>query len=144
VQEANIRFADVEAKRTKSGNTRWVVRSEDGEEYTTFRPEIGRDVERYRGKDATIKYHEEDRGGFHNVYLDSIAPPSPKAGRVGTVGSAPDAVAWHAAVQAGPWLVGSEHEEGEDPKELYERLRPFKDLVAKDIRESTREHRGED
>jgi hypothetical protein len=40
--------------------------------------------------------------------------------------------------------VESEHEDGEDPKELYERLRPFKDLVAKDIRESTREHPGED
>ena len=151
VAEDEIQVADVEATPTRSGNTRWVVRSDSGKEFTTFRPDIGHEAERYRGRGARVRYHEEERGGFHNVYLDAISgtrgepsAPTDDAGEASapTGGADPEAVAWNAAIEAAPWLVGStDHEGADDAKEFYERLRPFKDLVAKDIRESTKENR---
>jgi hypothetical protein len=43
--------------------------------------------------------------------------------------------AWRTAVEATPWLVGSGEPEREvPPEELFERLKPFKDRVADDIR----------
>jgi hypothetical protein len=45
--------------------------------------------------------------------------------------------AWTAAVEAAPWLLGEKEPEREvPPEELYERLEPFKSLVARDIREN--------
>jgi hypothetical protein len=143
VEEANVRVSSVETRQSKSGNTRWVVRADDGREYTTFRSEIGRQAEQYQGRAVRIRYHEEDRDGFHNVYLDGIdASPDGNVGPQTDDGPDPEAAAWHTAVEAAPWLVGPPGEEGsEDAKDLYERLRPFKDLIAKDIRES-RDHDG--
>ena len=44
--------------------------------------------------------------------------------------------AWRTAVEAAPWLVGeSEPHEEVPPEELYEKLRPFKDKVAEDIKD---------
>jgi hypothetical protein len=38
-------------------------------------------------------------------------------------------------VEAAPWILGSrEPQEAVPPEELYERLHPFKELVADDIR----------
>ena len=49
--------------------------------------------------------------------------------------SDPDEVAWNTAVEAAPWLVGtSEPEQAIDPDELYDKLAPFKQRVADDIR----------
>src|SRR3954468_19412111 len=62
----------VEEAQTRSGNTRYVVRDSDGNEYTTFRPQIGQEAAKHQGKRARIAYHEEERNGFHNVYLDRI------------------------------------------------------------------------
>ena len=42
-----------------------------------------------------------------------------------------DEVAWGTAVEAAPLLVGDER--GVDARELYEKLKPFNDLVADDI-----------
>ena len=43
-------------------------------------------------------------------------------------------VAWKTAVDAAPWLLGGEPEEPVSPDELFERLQPFKERVAEDIR----------
>ena len=43
-------------------------------------------------------------------------------------------VAWKTAVDAAPWLLGGEPEGAVPPDELYERLQPFKERVADDIR----------
>jgi hypothetical protein len=51
-----------------------VLRDEDGNEYTTFRARIGQDAMRFAGKRARIEFHEEERRGFRNVYLDAIGP----------------------------------------------------------------------
>jgi hypothetical protein len=44
-------------------------------------------------------------------------------------------VAWSTAVEAAPWVLGSSEPEREvAPEELFEKLEPFKRLVADDIR----------
>src|ERR687886_2917859 len=100
--DADITVESVKAVESRSGNTRYVVRDTDGREYTTFRPKIGKEAAGYEGRRARIEFHEEDRNGFHNVYLDAIGPaaesgdPEPRA-------ADPDEVAWNTAVEAAPW-----------------------------------------
>ncbi|MCW2902359.1 MAG: hypothetical protein JWO67_4624 [Streptosporangiaceae bacterium] len=141
--ETDIVVRDVEEQKTRSGHTRYVVHDAEGREYTTFRPQIGREAHRYEGRRARIGYHEEDRGGFHNVYLDSIAQaPQGRAHDPGEgdrdlrgQGKNPDEAGWDTAVEAAPWLLGGgEAQQAVSPERLYETLRPFKDLVADDIR----------
>jgi hypothetical protein len=139
--EADVRVEQVDRSQTRTGKTRWVLRDERGTEYTTFRPPIGEAAERHRGRRARIEYHEEDRNGFHNVYLDGIealgdgddqqAPAPADAGP----DPDPDEVAWNTAVEAAPWLLGrAAPENALSAEELYERLEPFKRRVAEDIR----------
>jgi hypothetical protein len=48
-----------------------------------------------------------------------------------------DESAWETALEAAPWIVGTrEPQEPLPAEELYERLHPFKELVADDIRHS--------
>src|SRR5829696_4846427 len=104
--EADVDIRSVEEKQTRSGNTRYVVRDADGKEYTTFRPAIGREAGRFEGRQAHIAFHEEERNGFQNVYLDAItetAEPSAAA----AANTDPDEVAWNTAVEAAPWMLGS-------------------------------------
>src|SRR5688572_19812669 len=135
--EADVDIRAVEEKQSKSGNTRYVVRDADGNEYTTFRPAIGREAAKFEGRRAHITWHEDDKNGFHNVYLDAIGPSAGGGDDApGNGETDPDEVAWNTAVEAAPWLVGSgEPEKPVEPEELYERLEPFKRLVAEDIRE---------
>jgi len=132
--DAVVRMAEVEAVKTKSGTIRFVVRDGDGNEYTTFREAIGSAAKRAEGKRARIEYHENQRGQYTNVYLDKVeelpdeGPPASDTD--------PDEAAWRTAVEAAPWLVGeSEPHEEVPPEELYEKLRPFKDRVAEDIKD---------
>lgn len=134
---------EVERLTGRSGTTRFVLHDDEDNQYTTFRTAIGEHAQRFTGKRARIEFHEEDRKGFHNVYLDSISPsaepdeesrdaaaPSPAARQ-------PDESAWDTAVEAAPWILGTrEPQEAVPPEELYERLHPFKELVAEDIRDS--------
>ena len=130
--DADVHVDSVDRSETRSGNTRWVLRDADGREYTTFRPRIGEEAERFRGKRARVTFHEEDRNGFRNVYLDAIGPPERDAG---ADDSDPDEVAWNIAVEAAPWLVGtSEPDQAIEPDELYRKLEPFKQQVSDDIR----------
>ena len=137
--EADILVEQVEETSTRSGNKRYVVRDAGGREYTTFRPAIGRQAAAYEGKDARIQFHEEDRKGFHNVYLDAIEPaPAKQAADASDV--EPDEVAWSTAVAAAPWLVGSrEPQEAVAADDFFERLEPFKRRVAEDIRQGAGE-----
>jgi hypothetical protein len=134
--DAQVTVRDIKRSETRSGNTRWTLLDDAGREYTTFRPAIGEQAERAKGSRARIKFHEEERNGFHNVYLDAIEPMSaePSSG-----GDDADEVAWNTAVEAAPWLLGSsEPDEEIPPEELYEKLEPFKRRVAEDIREGER------
>jgi hypothetical protein len=133
--EREIDVREVQELETRSGKTRYVLRDDEGNEYTTFRPGIGREAARFEGKRARIEFHEEERNGFRNVYLDAIREaPQPERAEGG--GTDPDEVAWSTAVEAAPWVLGSrEPEEEVPPEELFEKLEPFKRLVADDIRE---------
>jgi hypothetical protein len=131
--EATITVDSVRTFETKSGSTRFVVKDGDGNEFTTFREHIGNAAMALDGKRARIEYHEETRGQYQNVYLDKIepAPDEPDAEETD-----PEEVGWRTAVEAAPWLVGeSEPHEEVPPDELFDKLKPFKERVAEDIRE---------
>jgi hypothetical protein len=116
-----------------------VVRDSDGNEYTTFRESIGDAAKRLEGQRVRIEYHENQRGEYTNVYLDKVEPAPPKPGEDGS-DTDPDEAAWRTAVEAAPWLVGeSEPHEEVPPEQLYEKLKPFKEKVAQDIKEDESE-----
>jgi hypothetical protein len=130
--EAVVSVAEVKAFKTQSGNTRFVLRDAEGHEFTTFREEIARDALAAEGRRARITFHEQQRGNFTNVYLDSVE--ALEGEDAGDPSEAVEEVAWKTAVDAAPWLLGGEPEEAVPPDELFERLQPFKERVADDIR----------
>ena len=131
--ETVAKLAQVMTFETKTGNTRYVVKDDSGNEYTTFRESIGQEAQRLEGSRVRLEYHESQRGQYTNVYLDKVEP-APDAPDAAGGGADPDEAAWRTAVEAAPWLVGeSEPHEEVPPDELFEKLRPFKELVAEDI-----------
>jgi hypothetical protein len=130
--DAVVTVAEVKAFKTQSGNTRFVLRDDEGREYTTFREEIARQAIAAEGRRARIDFHEQQRGQFTNVYLDAVKPLDEPPD--GDSSEAVEEVAWKTAVDAAPWLLGGQPEEAVPPEELFERLQPFKERVADDIR----------
>ena len=130
-----VTVAEVKALKTQSGNTRFVLRDGEGREYTTFREQIARDALAAEGRRARITFHEQQRGNFTNVYLDAVETLEEQGEEESS--EAVEEVAWKTAVDAAPWLLGGEPEEAVPPDELYERLQPFKERVADDIRGET-------
>jgi len=129
-----VDIAEVRTFETRGGNTRYVIRDGDGNEYTTFREGIGDRARELEGRRARIEYHEEQRGQYQNVYLDKVEP-APEAAATGN-DTDPEEAAWRTAVDAAPWLVGeSEPHEEVPPEELYDKLKPFKEKVAEDIKD---------
>ncbi len=132
--DRTIQVESVRTFETRSGSTRYVVADQDGNEYTTFREHIGNAALGVEGRRARIEYHEEKRGDFDNVYLDRIEPAPDESGGDETE---PEEAAWRTAVDAAPWLVGeSEPNEAVPPDELFDKLKPFKEKVAEDIRDA--------
>jgi hypothetical protein len=131
--DAVVTVAEVKAFKTQSGNTRFVLRDDEGREYTTFREQIARDALAAEGRRARITFHEQQRGTFTNVYLDGVEQLE-EPEEDGAASEAVEEVAWKTAVDAAPWLLGGEPEEAVPPEELFERLQPFKERVADDIR----------
>jgi hypothetical protein len=129
--EKEVRVRAVNAYKTKSGNTRFVLRDEDGNEYTTFKEEIARQAVAVEGKRARIEFHEQQRGEFTNVYLDKVELLEGED----VDGDGAKEAAWEAAVEAAPWLLGtSEPKDAVAPEELFAKLKPFQEKVAEDIR----------
>jgi hypothetical protein len=129
--EAEILVREVKALKTRGGNTRFVLTDDQGREFSTFKEEIARGLPGLEGKRARIRFHEQARGEYTNVYLDAVEPLDEDAGPTGTDA---DEAAWRTAVEAAPYLLSAEEVEREvPPEELFERLRPFKELVAEDI-----------
>jgi hypothetical protein len=133
--DAEVRVADVKAFKTKSGNTRFVLVDDQGNEYTTFKEQIAARLPGLEGKRARITYHEQERGSFTNVYLDAVEPLETSPADSGDA----DEVAWKTAMEAAPYLLSAEAVEREvPPDELFEKLQPFKELVAEDIEDGER------
>ncbi len=128
--ERTVLVEEVKALRTASGNTRYVLRADDGSEYTTFKEAIARQAVAAEGRRARIEFHEQERNGFTNVYLDGVEALEEEA----ECGEA-DEAAWKTAVEAAPWLLGEPPAGGVDADEAFEKLRQFKERVADDIRD---------
>ena|ERR671936_41060 len=130
--EAEVRVKEVKALRTQSGNTRFVLVDDAGREYSTFKEEIAARLPGLDGRRARIEYHEQRRGNFTNVYLDAVDPLEEPAEAARPEGA--DEVAWKTAIEAAPYLLSEQAAEEEvPPEELFEKLQPFKELVAEDI-----------
>jgi hypothetical protein len=138
--QADVHIEKVDEVETRTGKTMYVVRDADGKEYTTFRPAIGKEAGKFEGRRAHVEYHEQERHGFQNVYLDAISAAPDDAPAAGGEDTDPDEAAWRTAVEAAPWVLGTNEPDREvAPEELYEKLEPFKRMVADDIR-----HHGDD
>src|SRR3954470_10507234 len=133
--EEEVRVESVESKETRNGNTRYVLRDGQGREFSTFRPKIGEDAKRAEGGRARITYHEEDRNGFTNVYLDAVQVLEEAAsGESGDTDV--EEAAWRTAIEAAPWLVGkTTPSKSVEPEQMFDKLKPFQELVADDIRD---------
>ena len=132
--ETLVTIDQVRTFQTSKGNVRYVIRDSVGNEYTTFREAIGDRAQQLEGQRARIEYHEAQRGQYTNVYLDKVE--AAEAEQSASRDTDPEEAAWRTAVDAAPWLVGeSEPHEEVPPDELYEKLKPFKERVAEDIKE---------
>ena len=130
--EVEVRVAEVKAFKTRSGNTRFVLADDQGNEYSTFKEAIAAKLPGLEGRRARIKFHEQERDGFTNVYLDAVEPL--EEGRADAPTSDADEVAWRTTIEAAPYLLGGDAVEREvPPDELFDKLQPFKELVAEDI-----------
>jgi hypothetical protein len=138
--EEDVLVSDVKSLQTRGGNTRFVLVDDRGREFSTFKEDVAAGLPGLKGRRARVRYHEVQRGQYTNVYLDAAEPLDEPAG-VG--GSDPDEVAWRTAVDAAPYLL-SESEVAREvpPDELFERLKPFKELVAEDIENGADEPEG--
>jgi hypothetical protein len=133
--EKEVQVDEVKAFTTQSGNTRFVLRADDGSEYTTFKEPIAKQAIAAEGRRARIEFHEQERNGFTNVYLDKVELLEAESESEDDAGERVEEVAWRTAVDAAPWLLGEAPSGGVDPDEAFEKLQPFKERVAEDIRE---------
>jgi hypothetical protein len=132
--EATVTVERVEAKKTQSGNTRFVLVDDSGREYTTFKEPIARQAVAAEGSRARITFHEQQKGNFTNVYLDAVEPLSDEDGDAADE-ERTNEVAWRTAIEAAPYILGGDAVEREvPPEEFFEKVKPLKDLVADDIR----------
>lgn len=136
---AVVTLAEVRAVDTRRGSVRYVSVDTDGNEYTTFREDIGERARQLQGRRVRLEYHQERRGQYTNVYLDKIEPVEPATAPSPGPGpdTDPEQAAWQTAVTAAPWLVG-EPRAAVPPEKLYEKLKPFEERVAADIERDQR------
>ena len=133
--DKEVHVAEVKAFKTKSGNTRVVLKDGEGNEYTTFREGIARQALAAEGARARIECHEEQRNGYTNVYLDKVEPLEYDEGGGSDADRDAEEVAWRTAVDAAPWLLGDKPKQSVPPKTFFQKLKPFKELVAEDIKD---------
>lgn len=78
--ETVTKLTEVRTVTTSRGNVRYVARDAEGNEYTTFRQEIGERASALQGEPVRIEYHRVRRGGYENIYLDAVTPAEPEDG----------------------------------------------------------------
>ena len=133
--EATVTVERVEARKTQSGNTRFVLVDDSGREFTTFKEPIARQAVAAEGRRAKITYHEQQRGQFTNVYLDAVETLPGDEPEDADAEERTNEIAWRTAIEAAPYILGGDAVEREvPPEEFFEKLKPLKDLVADDIR----------
>ena len=131
--EETVNVERVEAHKTQSGNTRFVLVDDSGREFTTFKEPIARQAVAAEGRRARITFHETQRGNFTNVYLDAVEL-LPEEEVDPETEERTNEVAWRTAIEAAPYILGGDAAEREvPPEEFFEKIKPLKDLVADDI-----------
>jgi hypothetical protein len=131
--EETVNVERVEAHKTQSGNTRFVLVDDMGREFTTFKEPIARQAVAAEGRRARITFHETQRGTYTNVYLDRVEA-LPEEGVDSETEERTNEVAWRTAIEAAPYILGGDAAEREvPPEEFFEKIKPLKDLVADDI-----------
>jgi hypothetical protein len=134
VATREIDVREVKALKTRAGNTRFVLVDADGNEYTTFKENVAAKLPGVEGRRARIEFHEQERNGFTNVYLDDVAPLEEQNADTTATAASVDEVAWKTTVDAAPYLLDEAAVRDEVPaEELFAKLQPFKQLVADDI-----------
>ena len=88
-----------------------------------------------KGRRSRVVYHEEQRGQYTNVYLDEIQPLEDEGGD--GEDTDPEGAGSRTTVDAAPWLVEIRSADEVPPDQMFEKLKPFKDRVAEDIREES-------
>jgi hypothetical protein len=140
--EREVTLTEVRTFATSRGNVRYVARDADGNEYTTFREELGERARQLQNQRVRIEFHEERRGQYTNTYLDRIEPAeTPEGAPAPGADTDPQEAAWRTAVEAAPWLIG-EAKDAVPPDELYAKLKPFEERVAEDIEKQQRDGQG--
>lgn len=133
--EEVVKVERVEARKTQSGNTRFVLFDDSGREFTTFKEPIARQAVAAEGRRAKITFHEQQRGQFTNVYLDAVEIVPGDETDDPEAEERTNEIAWRTAIEAAPYILGGDAVEREvPPEEFFEKVKPLKDLVAEDIR----------
>ena len=133
--EEVVKVERVEARKTQSGNTRFVLFDDSGREFTTFKEPIARQAVAAEGRRAKITFHEQQRGQFTNVYLDAVEIVPGDEPEDTEAEERTNEIAWRTAIEAAPYILGGDAVEREvPPEEFFEKVKPLKDLVAEDIR----------
>ncbi|HKG43288.1 MAG TPA: hypothetical protein VKB10_03465 [Gaiellaceae bacterium] len=133
--EEEVAVERVEARKTQSGNTRFVLVDDSGREFTTFKEPIAKQALAAEGRRARITFHEQQRGNYTNVYLDAVETLEDEGGDP-EVEERTNEAAWRTAMEAAPFILGGDAVEREVPaEEFFEKMKPLKDLVADDIRD---------
>lgn len=133
--EEEVAVERVEARKTQSGNTRFVLVDDSGREFTTFKEPIAKQALAAEGRRARITFHEQQRGNYTNVYLDAVETLEDEGGDP-EVEERTNEAAWRTAMEAAPYILGGDAVEREVPaEEFFEKMKPLKDLVADDIRD---------
>ena len=101
---------EVHAKRTQSGNTRYVLVDDSGREFTTFKEPIAKSALAAEGRRARITWHEQERNGFTNVYLDKVEALAADEEEAGA-GDPVDEVAWNTTIEAAALAARHQHAE---------------------------------
>lgn len=141
--EEEVKVERVEAHKTQSGSTRFVLVDESGREFTTFKEPIARQALAAEGQRAKITYHEQQKGQYTNVYLDAVEPLPGEA--EDDAEERTNEIAWRTAIEAAPFILGGDAVEREvPPEELFEKVKPLKDLVAEDIRDDEQDDEQDD
>jgi hypothetical protein len=60
-----------------SGRKIYKIKTVDGEEYATFKPEIAEKARQYEGHEAQILYVVVEKNGYTNLYLNDVIDPEP-------------------------------------------------------------------
>jgi hypothetical protein len=134
--ELDVEVREVKALTTRSGNTRFVLVDEGGNEYSTFkeRSRATRSRPSASGLASSTTRTSGTASGTSISTVSSRSTPATATTAAASTTGARSRRSRGGPIDAAPYLVG-EREAELPPEELFDRLQPFNELVADDIRD---------